>query len=204
MKPIYSLCLAGLCLALLFACEKKKEYRQTSASADSSKLKMLFQPLPSPDSSKALIDKLCLGRVMSSDQGKPIDSADATEKLRDYKRFMTLAAREAGYTYDPENDVYGLAFGIKSIDVMLTAIKRYNTKPGVDSVTGIRVYMGRAVHDGQQTADAFLMPVLKSGHNFYDIDPHFHKSALFPNEKRDRTDAPPMMNTSAPCPNRCP
>ncbi|MCD9015896.1 hypothetical protein [Parachryseolinea silvisoli] len=205
MKPTFLVPFASLLLMVtLSACPGKKEdSARTTASAGGDSLKALFQVLPHPDSNKALLNRLCALRVMDPDRGEAIDSLRAARKIRAYKDFMSQAAEEAGYEYRAENDAYGFSFGINTLNEMVQAINRYNVAHPNDAVAGIRIYMGRAVHEGQQMNDVLLMPVLKSGHNFYNIDPDFTKAKIFLNEKIHKDIPPPMYNTSAPCPNRC-
>jgi len=199
MKPIKAICTTCCLVAWLSACDQKTsqvDQQQLTESAASAKMKSLTQPLSFL--SEQTLDSVCRHRPMDPDQGDPIDTLKAAKKLAAYK-----AIRDVDGTYDAKKDIYGFAFGLNTIKELTTAIDKYNAAHPANSITGIRVYMGISSTSTGPIPDAFLMPVLQSGHNLFDIDPDFGKEKLAPKEMVFDADAPPIVNTSAPCPNRC-
>lgn len=156
--------------------------------------KSIFVPL---DATAA--KTLCAKRPMTSSSGEFIKSADAGKKLKAYKDYMTFV----NTGYQAKDDVYGFAFGINRIDELITQIKDYNKTFSPDSITGIRIYMARAAIGATMVQDAFIIPALKNGDNFYNIDPDFEPTNVLWKQPTGAFSSPSILNTSVPCPNRC-
>ena len=133
-----------------------------------------------------------------------IDPADARRRLNIHKGFEGLRTPN----YNAKKDIYGFTFSLENVESFLEIIRDYNNQvSNADStIQAIRVYQSYRLQNGVPIEEVFMIPVIKSGANIYDIDDDINVNTdkLVTSLNLDNFDDPGMiLDASVPCPNQC-